>query len=234
MEIKEFLTKVNFEKGKNRNIKYIVIHYTGNSNDTAFNNCKYFFSVKRNASAHYFVDENNIYRCVKDENIAWHCGAKAYKHSYCRNSNSIGVELCTKKGENFYFDEKTVKNAVELVKMLMEKYNIPITNVLRHYDVTGKICPEPYVRKGEDWLDFKINLTKKGTKDMTKEETLKLINENKEKIYNSLADVPDWGKATVEKLINKGALQGNDKGLDLSYSLLRLLVINDRMGLYNG
>ena len=59
------------------------------------------------ASAHYFVDENSVYQSVEDKNIAWHCGAKKYKHSTCRNS--IGVELCSRKDSNgnYYFKDKT-------------------------------------------------------------------------------------------------------------------------------
>ena len=74
MEIKKLLTKVNFNKLANRKIKYIVIHYTGNCGDSAINNCKYFEKVNRNSSAHYFVDETNIYQCVEDSDVAWHCG----------------------------------------------------------------------------------------------------------------------------------------------------------------
>lgn len=53
-----------------------------------------------------------------------------------------------------------------------------------------------------------------------------------DKVYNNMEEIPAWGKATVEKLIDKGVLKGNEKGLDLSYTLLRLLVINDRAGIY--
>ena len=37
----------------------------------------------------------------------------------------------------------------------MKKYNIPIKNVIRHYDVTHKRCPEPYVRDVQSWNKFK-------------------------------------------------------------------------------
>lgn len=159
MEIKKNLTIQNWNSGTQSRIKYIVIHYTGNNGDTALANTNYFKSY-RGASAHYFVDENNIYQSIEDKNIAWHCGANSYKHPYCRNSNSIGVELCSRKNSNgtYYFKPKTVDNAVWLVKQLMAKYNVPITNVVRHYDVTGKICPEPYVRNSKAWNEFKIRL----------------------------------------------------------------------------
>ena len=132
------------------------MHFTADNGDTALGNTNYFKSY-RGASAHYFVDENSVYQSVEDKNIAWHCGAKKYKHSTCRNSNSIGVELYSRKDSNgnYYFKDKTVDNAVETVKMLMVKYNVPIANVIRHYDVTGKVCPEPFVRNNKEWNDFK-------------------------------------------------------------------------------
>lgn len=73
MEIKKNLTTQNFNTGNAGRIKYIVIHYTANNGDTALANTNYFKSY-RGASAHYFVDENNIYQSIEDKNIAWHCG----------------------------------------------------------------------------------------------------------------------------------------------------------------
>lgn len=240
MKINEYLTNVNYNKLYNKQNKYIVIHFTANNGDTALGNCKYFYGVNRNASAHYFVDENGIYQCVKDIDVAWHCGAKKYKHSTCRNSNSIGVELCSRKDSygNYYFKDKTISNAIQLIKMLMDKYNVPIANVIRHYDVTGKVCPEPWVRDNKAWYDFKNRLE---VDDMTEAEVKKIatkvasnvVGNNKERVYNTIEEVPEWGKATVQKLINKGLLKGNENGLDLSYTLLRLFVVNDRAGLYD-
>ena len=161
MEIKRNITTKNFDSGSINRIKYIVVHFTANNGDTAYGNTNYFKSY-RGSSAHYFVDENGIYQSIEDKNIAWHCGAKKYKHSTCRNSNSLGVELCSRKDSkgNYYFMDKTVDNAVELVKMLMAKYNVPASNVIRHYDVCGKLCPEPWVRISSEWQDFKNKLIK--------------------------------------------------------------------------
>ena len=123
-------------------IKYIVIHYTGNDGDTDENNGKYFENNIIGASAHYFVDDDSITQTVPDNYIAWHCGAKKYKHAHCRNANSIGVELCDDiKNGVIYPSEKTIENALKLVEHLMQKYSIPKDNVIRHYDVTGKLCP---------------------------------------------------------------------------------------------
>ena len=161
MEIKKNLTMKNYNAGNAARIMYIVVHYTGNNGDTALANTNYFKS-DRGASAHYFVDENSVYQSVEDKNIAWHCGASRYFHPECRNHNSIGVEMCSFIGADgkYNFKTKTVENTVWLVKMLMEKYNVPVKNVVRHYDVTKKICPEPYVRDGNAWAAFKNRLAK--------------------------------------------------------------------------
>ena len=148
----------NYKSGRMSGIKYIVIHYTANNGDTAKNNADYFANNKNiSASAHYFVDENTIWQSVRDTDTAWHCGANTYKHPYCRNSNSIGIELCSRKDSkgNYYFKNETVENAAELTKSLMKKYNIPATNVIRHYDVTGKVCPAPMVNDVSLWNKFK-------------------------------------------------------------------------------
>ena len=70
MKIIKDLTEVNYTKGNQKQNKYIVVHYTGNVGDTAKNNAVYFKYINRNASAHYFVDENEIYQVVEDDNIA--------------------------------------------------------------------------------------------------------------------------------------------------------------------
>lgn len=123
-------------------IKYIVVHYTANDGDTDEGNGNYFANNVLQVSAHYFVDDDSVTHSVPDSYIAWHCGAKQYKHRYCRNANSIGVEICDDvKNGIVYPSQKTINNALELVRALMKKYNVPKENVLRHYDVTGKLCP---------------------------------------------------------------------------------------------
>ena len=57
--------------------------------------------------------------------------------------------------------------------------------------------------------------------------------EEVEKLYNWTVEVPEWARPTVQKLLDKGYLVGNDKGeLELTYSMLKMFVINDRAGLY--
>ena len=225
MEIKEILAHPSkYTKGRKQKIEYIVVHYTANNGDTAEGNGKYFSGADRNTSAHYFVDEDKVVQSVLDKNTAWHCGAKTYKHKKCRNENSIGVEMCSEKNNEgqYEINQKTQLNAVEVVKWLMKKYHIPVENVLRHYDVTGKLCPEPLVKNQKLWLDFKQKLLQ--SKEVQKEMVYNYIDEN----------MPAWARPTIQKLVDKGALQGNEKGeLLLTDVMLRIFVANDRAGAYD-
>ena len=144
MNIKTHLAnKGNYGSARSANdIKYIVIHYTGNDGDSDENNGKYFANNVVQVSAHYFVDDDSITQSVPDNYVAWHCGAKSYKHKECRNTNSIGIEICDDvKDGTVYPSAKTIENALELTVYLMNKYKIPKENVIRHYDVSGKACP---------------------------------------------------------------------------------------------
>lgn len=150
----------NYSVGRSSKIKYIVIHYTANNGDTSKGNCSYFKNNVVGASAHYFVDENEVCQSVADSNTAWAVGAKHYRHRYCRNGNSISIEMCSRKNSKgkYYIKEETVNRAIQLTKELMKKYNIPVENVLRHYDVTGKNCPAPFVENKALWTNFKAKL----------------------------------------------------------------------------
>lgn len=164
MNINQNITTRNYTKASNRKIEYIVIHYVG-AVSSAKNNTIYFKSAYRGASAHYFVDDNSVWQCVADSNIAWHCGGGlqgSRGHAYyqkCLNSNSIGIEMCCYKNNGkLDISNATIENTIELTKTLMQRYNIPASKVIRHFDVTGKICPEPFVSDEGRWNNFKEKL----------------------------------------------------------------------------
>lgn len=159
MQIKTKLTQINRTTMKNKQNKYIVIHYVGAVN-SAKANANYFYSINRQASAHYFVDENDIYQVVKEGDIAWHCGTTGtYYHPECRNTNSIGIEMCCYMNNGILdIKEEVINKTIELTKELMTKYNIPVENVIRHYDVTHKNCPQPFVKNENKWENFKSKL----------------------------------------------------------------------------
>lgn len=251
LEIQRKLTPYNFTKMSGKQNFYIVIHYCG-AVGTAKNNVDYFASQKLSASATYFVDEKSIWQCVEDYNKAWHCGGGLQGsggHAFfkkCTNSNSIGIEMCCKKTSSgqWYFEPATVENTVELTRYLMQKYNIPADRVIRHYDVTGKICPEPYVRNEQAWNDFKNML--KEDESMNSQERAKFnalveavegLTGKVDKLTNKMIyawvddNMPEWGRPTITKLVNLGFLKGDEEGkLNLDDNMLRILVILDRAG----
>ena len=158
----------NYYSGRGGNsIKYIVMHYTANDGDTDEGNAHYFQGAGRRASAHYFVDEDSVTQSVRDNDAAWHCGGAIESSHHplrgiCMNRNSLGVEMCSDiVGGKYTITPQTVDRAVELVKYLMAKYGIDVDHVVRHYDVTGKDCPKPWVRDESLWRKFKARLTAK-------------------------------------------------------------------------
>lgn len=136
-------------------IEYIVIHYTGNDGDRAWNNVNYFQSNKYlQASAHLFVDDNNVYQSVPFDYVAYSVGAKSVDTSKgggkfykkCTNKNSINIEMCdTNKNGTYDVTEQTINNTLSITKELMAKYGIPASKVIRHFDVTGKKCPAYWI-----------------------------------------------------------------------------------------
>lgn len=133
-------------------IKYIVIHYTGNDGDTAAANAKYYANTVVKTSAHYFVDAKEIVQSVPDLRVAWAVGGNKYAsckqtgggklYGKCTNTNSISIEICDATRDGVYKPApETVTAVLDLTRELMKKYNVPAANVIRHFDVTGKLCP---------------------------------------------------------------------------------------------
>lgn len=212
----------NYRAGRTQPVRYIVMHYTANNGDTAKNNCDYYHRVGGlQASAHYFVDEHGAMQSVRECDTAWHCGARAYWHPECRNGNSIGIEMCSRKRADgsYYIKPETVANAAALAREIMQRYGIDTDHVLRHYDVTGKRCPMPWVDDPAQWAAFKDMLTPKNT--TTDEE-----DEDDMVRYNTIEEVPSWAQDTVRALVDAGALGGVGGGnLDLSMDMIRGLVV---------
>lgn len=135
------------ERGRAQ-IRYIVIHGAVNGRLAA------------GTSVHYIVLGDRTQQQMREQETAWHCGTRGvYYHPYCRNGNSIGVALCSQvRDGRQVFLPGTVRRAQALVRMLMERYGIPAENVLRHYDVTHKTCPVPFVEHAASWTAFRDGL----------------------------------------------------------------------------
>lgn len=161
MNITEQTSYNNTTSYYNRPLDYIVVHYTAGTTSrtgSAYNTAVMFSNPSIYASADFIVDDTTAVQFNPDiRNVyCWHCGDNknynkgASLYGKCQNYNSIGIEVCSsnKTGQmtqandnNYYFTDAVVNKTVELVKYLMQTYNIPASRVIRHYDVTGKYCP---------------------------------------------------------------------------------------------
>lgn len=181
IKINKLISNYNFypnrvdKKGKKNTIQYIVIHYVG-ALGGAKDNCVFYAGGNRGASAHYYVGFNGeIWQSVEDKDGAWSVGVNENNgrlFGVCNNYNSLNIEMCVRKKnttppllantKDWYFEDATVTGAVELTAYLMKKYDIDIDHVVRHYDVCGKICPNPYVYNTtkHTWTEFKELLAK--------------------------------------------------------------------------
>lgn len=144
----------------------IVIHYTGNPGATAENHFHYFNNGAggRYASAHYFIDKKETLLLIPENETTFAANETGYsKVSYLQgltssngyrgnaNSGAVHIELCIERDGSYH--PNTIKQAQELSSVLMARYGIPISRVIRHYDITGKACP-----RGLNWAAFKSGI----------------------------------------------------------------------------
>ena len=129
----------------------IVIHYTANPGATAIANRNYFENLKdthtTKASSHFVVVlEGEIVQCIPTAEIAY--------ASNDRNSDTISIECCY-KNEDGSFEQATYDSVIKLTAWLCAKFGLTSEDVIRHYDVTGKLCPLYYVEHEDAWAQFK-------------------------------------------------------------------------------
>lgn len=132
----------------------IVIHYVANPGSTAKQNRDYFEGLKetkeRKASSHFIVGlEGEVVQCIPSNEIAY--------ASNDRNYDTISIEVCH-PDESGKFNEKSYESLVKLTAWMANKYHVRNKNIIRHYDVTGKLCPKYYVEHEEAWKQLKEDI----------------------------------------------------------------------------
>lgn len=202
---------------KNYGIKGIIMHYTANNGGTARNHKDYFNNLNGvYASAHLFVDDNEAICIIPLDEVAYHANdtvrynsdGSIYKPLYSQignaNYGAIGVEMCLDRNGNI--TEKTFQNTVKAVKELIAKYpNVTRNKIWRHYDVTGKNCPAPWVAKPSELERFKDAVFGKATSNdttATKPSTSSngSTTSTTKPSYSQLTVDGKWGTATTKRL----------------------------------
>ncbi len=133
----------------------IVVHYVGNPGTTAEQNRSYFAGLAQSgetyASSHFVIGlDGEIIQCVPLNEIAY-CSSQ-------RNVDTISIECCHPDEEG-KFNDATYQSLLRLVRWLQEEYHLDNSQVIRHYDVTGKECPLYYVRHPDAWEQFLTDLS---------------------------------------------------------------------------
>ncbi len=199
-------------------VKNIVIHWVGNANSTAMANRNYFESLKEKrsfASSHYIVGlQGEIIQCVPESEMAYHANNA--------NSYSIGIEVCHPDWIG-KFSETTYNSLIKLLADLCKRYNLePATSIIRHYDVTKKLCPKYYVEHNGAWLQLKQDVkVAMGTEDLELKKAAELL--YKRKVISVLSAWSDMSKFKLEYV--PGLLK-NMGGID---RLVKDKIIDDRI-----
>ncbi|EJT1329315.1 N-acetylmuramoyl-L-alanine amidase family protein [Listeria monocytogenes] len=155
-------------------VSKIVMHYTANPGASADNHRRYFRDLKeRYASAHIFIDDKEAICIIPLNEVAYHANERSCKltalqasTSYYRGGNanltSIGIEMCLDKNGNI--TAATFNRSVDVAAELCKTYDLTASDIIRHYDVTGKNCPAPWVAKPSELTRFRnaVNAKLKG------------------------------------------------------------------------
>ena len=137
---------INFDtpERNNKDINFVIIHYTGMKSETAA--IKRLCNSKSKVSSHYFIKKNGeILNLVPDNFIAWHAGKSRWKKNFFLNKNSIGIEI-QNPGHSFNypnFSEKQIVALKKLLRFLMKKYKVLKKNVLGHSDIAPERKKDP-------------------------------------------------------------------------------------------
>ena len=134
----------------------VVVHYTANPGTTAKQNRNYFAGLAdgsgTSASSHFIIDtDGTILQCVPMSEIAY--------ASNDRNCDTLSIECCH-EDESGKFTKETYQSLVKLTAWLCDTYGLETDQVIRHYDVTGKLCPKYYVEHEDKWETLKKDIEK--------------------------------------------------------------------------
>lgn len=254
----ERLTSERNTVRRSAKIQYVAIHYTAgwdSSPGKARDNALYYANTTEKASADFFVDEGGIvqYNPAPEKRYCWAVGAKQADTSQgggslygiAKNSNTVSIEMCSRNAKGppptirgwdandpgYSIAPSVVAYSVALARYLMAEWDIPLSNLIRHFDVTGKLCPGVM-----GWNDASGDTANwEAFKAMVAQPTVPIER------FNAVCECPDWSKPTIRKLCDYGYLQGGGTiydvngrpaDLDLSMDMIRQMVINDRAGVY--
>ncbi len=138
-------------------VRGIVIHYTANPGSSAKANRDYFEGLKdaqtTKASSHFIIGlDGEIIQCIPSTEISY--------ASNDRNKDTLSIECCH-PDETGQFNASTYQSMVDLTGWLCQRFGLTSQDVIRHYDVTGKLCPKYFVEHEDAWEQFRADVDAK-------------------------------------------------------------------------
>lgn len=239
--VQKYITNNRYWNRRPIKVEALVLHSTGDAVPSAEAHYRYYNNPNVAASVHAFIDGNRDL-CI--QTAPWnqwcaHAGGVI-------NNYSIGVEMCEPASMSYsggaslkWFDvekcfpviERTYRNAVLLFAYLCESFAVPTDKIYGHGELRPLgLSTSTHVDPVHLWDQLSIGYTMDGfRKDV---QTLMELNYT-DCVYKTLYDIPNVFRPTIEKLISQGYIQGEASGdLNLTRSMCRTLVINDRAGIY--
>lgn len=176
-----YLTNKNARPRTRITPRGVVIHWTANEGKgaNAVANRNYFNKPTTIPSAHYCVDDKEIIRCLPENEMGYHVGAKSYKPDAVKrlssypNNCTIGIEMCVNADGNF---DLMYQNTLELTADILKRYGWGVDRLWRHFDITGKNCPAYFV--GDDYARKYTGLTAAQAWAKFKDDVERILNGN--------------------------------------------------------
>lgn len=191
----------------------------------------YFASTPRAISVNYVIGCDGDIVCVCPEDIHTYCSS-----SWSNDERAITIEIACDTFYPYAMEAKAINSLVNLMVDICQRHGLtevstpggisairdtaPVAVWTAHRWFDSTECPGDYLYNKRGKIAADVNYQLERSRDVMK-------------IYRTVDDVPSWARATIEKLVEKKAIQGTEPGvLNLSEDLVRLFVVHDRLGLY--
>lgn len=120
----------NIESGTLNEVRGVVLHHT--AEPTATRSLEVLSSQERKVSTHVVIDyDGTRYVMAPPDSVTWHAGKSVLNGREGCNFFTIGIEFQGNTVEQPLTDDQ-VESAIEYLKPIIKKYNIPLENIVSH------------------------------------------------------------------------------------------------------
>ena len=166
--------------------------------------------------------DGTVYQTLPWEMRGWHCGGSEPSAGMTRSEAAEQIA-------------GTYRTVVELFAELCKQYELDPAQdgvIIGHAEGHRRGVASNHADPELLWRTYDMGYTMDGfrrdvaeaMKNGAREEALDMPR------YDSVAEMPQWARAGVQRLIDRGALQGNTDGkLDVSEDMIRTMIVCQRM-----